>query len=124
MIEFFPTELKLKSLDALLPFFFPLPPWNMNGKIQSCGHVIIVTYRATRGGQGSRTLGEPCDTGDFTEPLCRQLPLQQPHPSSLVREWFAFFMPTSSLLIDFSNHCTKIALEKITPNFIVSFQLT
>lgn len=71
------------------------------------------------GQQKARRAG---DTDDFEEPPGLQLPLQQPNLSSLAKEWFTFVMPTSSL-IDFSNHCTKIVLEEITSNFILSFQL-
>ena len=81
MIEFFPTKLILKSLGALPPFS-PFPPWNMNVKLQGGSHVITMTYKATCRGQGSGTPGELCDTEDFLEPLCQQLPLQQPNLSS------------------------------------------
>lgn len=124
LIQFFPTKHKLTSLGALLPLF-PLPSCNMNVKSRSAASMLIImTYKAICQGQGSRKPEELWDIDDFVELLCLQGPLWQPNLSSLTKEWFTFVMAVSSLLIDFSNHCTKIVLEKIAPNFITSFQLT
>ena len=82
-------------------------------KMLKVRHLWVMREEGSRKPEGHETLV-----------LLQQLPFWQPNLSSLVKEWFISVMPTSSLFIDFSNHCTKIVLEKISPNFILCFQLT